>query len=219
MLLMYWISLTSSHFSLLFVLSSLFFPFTGTRWGRGREWVREGEIWGESETERERDAVGERERERNREDPINGGPAPEEQEATSDYGSSTGANPAPQELPEMRWMGSRVGDQESEIEGESETKRERCCRREKERCREGERERERLTERGSDRQWASAEGARGDARLWVIDRWPEVRFSVARTDFRWGRDGPAVLVERGWHRSELRTPEMRWMGSDWVLAN
>jgi hypothetical protein len=49
---------------------------------------------------------------------------------------------------------------------------------------ERERERERRTERGSDRQWASAEGARGDARLWVIDRWPEVRFSVARTDFR-----------------------------------
>jgi hypothetical protein len=53
-------------------------------------------------SEREREMPRERERERNREDPINGGPAPEEQEATSDYGSSTGANPAPQELPEMR---------------------------------------------------------------------------------------------------------------------
>jgi hypothetical protein len=40
-------------------------------------------------------------------------------------------------------VGSRGGDQESEIEGESETERERCCRR----------------ERGSDRQWASAGGA------------------------------------------------------------
>jgi hypothetical protein len=49
--------------------------------------------------------------------------------------------------------------------------------------------------------------------LWVVDRWLEVRFSVARTDFRRGRDGPAVPVEQGWPWSELRTPEMRWLGS------
>jgi len=61
---------------------------------------RENEIGGESETERERDAIGERkrdaerererERETNIEDPINDGPAPEEQDATSGSRSSTG---------------------------------------------------------------------------------------------------------------------------------
>jgi len=74
MLLMYRISLTSSHFSLLFVLSSfvLFLSFhrdtvrqrerVGSRGGdRGREWNRERDVVGE----RKRDA--ERERETNRE--------------------------------------------------------------------------------------------------------------------------------------------------------
>jgi hypothetical protein len=37
-----------------------------------------------------------------------------------------------------------------------------------------------------------------------------VRFLVAKTDFRRGRDGPAVPVERGWRRSKLRTSEMRF---------
>jgi hypothetical protein len=46
-------------------------------------------------------------------------------------------------------------------------------------------------------------------RLWVVDWWPEVRFSVAKIDFRRGRGGSTVPVEQGWRRSELRTPEMR----------
>jgi hypothetical protein len=136
MLLMYWIPLTPSHFSLLFILSSsvLFLSF-------------------------HRDTVRQRE-----------------------------------------WVGSRGGDRESEIGGESETEREMLS----------EREREMPRERGSDRRWASAIGAGGDVRLWVVNRWLEVRFSVARTNFRRGRDGLAVPVERGWCRLELRTPEMRW---------
>lgn len=61
---------------------------------------QESEIEGESETERERccrrekerccERERERERDERREDPINGGPATKEQEATSCSGSSTG---------------------------------------------------------------------------------------------------------------------------------
>jgi hypothetical protein len=66
-------------------------------------------------------------------------------------------------------MGSRGGDREHKIGGESETEREMLSKRE----REMPRERETRTERGSDRQWASAGGAGGDVRLWVVYWWPE----------------------------------------------
>jgi hypothetical protein len=54
--------------------------------------VRSGERVKQREREREMPRERERERERDeqREDPINGGPAPEEQEATFGSGSSTG---------------------------------------------------------------------------------------------------------------------------------
>jgi hypothetical protein len=60
--------------------------------------------------------------------------------------------------------GPRGGDRESEIGGESET------------------ERERIRDGGP--------APEEQVRLWVVDRWLEVRFSVARTDFRRGWDSP-----------------------------
>jgi hypothetical protein len=105
MLLMYWIvfpffpSLHSFFFCYFSFLSqghgeaegeSVFERGRSGEWDRGREWNRERErcYWREKERCRERER--ERERETNIEDPINDGPAPEEQDATSGSRSSTG---------------------------------------------------------------------------------------------------------------------------------
>jgi hypothetical protein len=64
---------------------------------------QESEIGGESEIERERER--ERERDEQIEDPIDGGPTPEEQEATSSYGSSTGGRRC-----DFRWLEPTSGE-------------------------------------------------------------------------------------------------------------